>query len=264
MSFHRPLFKENCFDLVKKRIGTSIITCSINSSIGFFLISDLIKNYINSMDIEDLLSFISNNLLEIDFVDNLFKNEVHMVSDFNIISKNRREVFFTPSEEFYKGISSVKCNLLQAKFYYYYFTRMPILLRKTTFGNKKSVPNKNERKEIMLSCIEALENCYPRLVNEFPHVFSNKAYYDLSRDSRKAEDLTGYFKTDKDRDNFVYDYSWIFTGPSGYEEGLLPIENDNTNFIFMMQGILNKYFRIFWNTFRNYYVDNICFKNVNY
>ncbi|WP_094603426.1 hypothetical protein SPSIL_014740 [Sporomusa silvacetica DSM 10669] len=264
MFFNKKLFKENAFDSVKKQIGTSAVTCSVNSAIGFLLICHLIKSNINNLEIEDLLSYVSSNLLQIDFLDDLFKKEIHIVSDFNVIDKSRREVFLVLSKDFYDIISSAKCNLLQAKFFYYYFTRMPILLRMTGFGNKKDIPNKTEQKEILLSCVEALEVCYPRLVNEFPHIFSNPSYYNLSRDTRKAENLTGYFKNNKDRDDFVYDYSWIFTGPLKSEEGLLPSEPNILNFNFIIESILNKYFRVFWNTFRNYYVENICFRNINY
>lgn len=258
---NKPLFEREKFEIVKKEIGRSVIFCSINSAIGFLLICDVVKNNINMLSLDDLMSFVSNNLLNEKLIDDIYKDELCVISDYDFINQDRHEIYYTPSEQFFSDISSTKCELLQAKFFYYYFTRLPIMLRMTRFGAKKSIPNRTEQKEILEACIDALEFCYPQLVKKFPHIFSDpNVCYDLSREVEKAKQLTGFLSKNTDRDNFVYEYTWIFRGPTRTEKDLLPIENQVPNFDFIMQGILDKYFRVFWNTLRDYYADHIYFK----
>lgn len=260
MFFDKPLFKKDCFDSVKDRISFAIILCSINSALGILLLSDVVKNSLSVLYIEDVISCISSNLLSKNFIKEIDQLEICISSDFNIVDENRHDTFYTPSEMLLSDISSLKFDLLQAKFFYYYFTRMPILLKKTYFGPDHSIPNDSERKQILRACVDALEKHYPQLVEKFPHIFSApNLIYDLARDINKANGLTSYFKNKKSREEFIYDYHWIFFGPSNTEEHLLLLEKGNPNFQFIMKNILDKYFPVFWNCFRDYYADNICF-----
>lgn len=265
MFFNKSCFKKERFNHVKLRIGGLLATHSINSALGIFLIIDVIKNSTIALNFEDLIGFIADNLLSETFLDDLSKDELRIVSEFLPEEHCRREVFYSPSEVFRDDILSLKCALLEAKFCYYYFTRMPILLRMTRFGQSKAIPSKAEQNEILDTCVKAIDYFFPRLVDDFPHIFTQpNLCYDFNREIRKASGLTGYFTSSKLRDEFVYDYSWIFRGPLIKEKGLLPIDYNDSNTNFILQGFLEKYFRVFWNSFRDYYADSICSGNVVY
>jgi len=232
------LFKENLLEKAKNEFGDLIITCSLNSAYAFLLLYDLIKNNIETVEIEETVSYIAQNLCrKQSFMDNT-------------------------SSPLVSNLHSNRCALLQAKFFYYYFTRLPILLNKTTFYNK--TPNRQERKALTEICLDNLSEKTLYFVKSFPHVFSGESVsYNLTRDYDKASNLTRWYSKKAEREDFLYDYSWIFHGPLQYEKDILPSYNESVNFNLIMNATLEKYFYIFWGSLRENYIEQICFRKIN-
>lgn len=262
MIFRKSLFRGEALDKVKAEFGYRMTISSRNSAQSFFLLCDTVKNNLKSIDIEELLYYAAKNICNEKFVeDDLTLHGLKISSEYNVESNSlpTHITFYNPSFDFWDQIKSPQFLLLEAKFFYYYFVRIPVMLNKTTFsifGRRESIPNTREQRELTNSCIESLRSYSPHLLDTFPHVFSGESIcYNLHRDYEKANSLTKWYSTVKKRDEFVYDYSWIFSGPTNPEKGLLPCFDDQPNLRLVIESILGKYFRVFWNSFRDYYSD---------
>ena len=230
--FESDLCDEKRLQLICDKLSKRIPRQSINSASAFNFIWQFVTEWKNILQYDDLIGYI---------YENLGSSKMTRGADNQLFYINDIELKYP----LLKDHSDIEIfDLLIAKFIYYYMTRLPIMLHDTTCEGKSF--SKKERATIISSCMKEVKTTW--FYSHMPSVFGKGLVYNIERDSLKADSM----KNQNDRDLYIKDYHWIFSG--GYEEaGRLPSKEALTkNQSYLMEKLLDDYFIVFYKSLQSY------------
>ena len=220
------LFKKHYFEKVCKDMSKRIINISMNSTIAIFIIWDVVTNYFYDLDIGKVVNSIEKYLLEHDFLSSL---NLHLSKDFNtrIRKDNQR---------------------LEISFFKYYFSRLPVLLKRThvTHHGRKLRPTNKEVKVISNACLLIWAKKYPELIKSYESSFL-KEYWRIDK-------LTKWYVKSEKAENEIYNIEWLWDTLNSLYPQLM---NSSDNISSITTHLIESYFPMFWNTIRDYWAHSL-------
>ena len=126
------------------------------------------------------------------------------------------------------------------KFLYYYITRLPIVLRGTTY--QKQQFSKKERNYITNCCLKQV----------YASRYSNNYYLNMPYQSmQEGYDFAEGLRSEREKMEYINDYHIFIRGREGHNEILESIKylNDKDKFLFF--SMLDEYFSIFYQSYQD-------------
>ena len=217
-----------------EKFSKRLVKQSVNSASAFNLLWKFVQEWHNFLQYDELIQYI---------YENLGSSEMTRGADNETFYINNTELHYPLLQN---HIEIASFDLLIAKFIYYYMTRLPILMRNTSYNGKTF--SKEERQKITKSCMD--EVCNSWFYKNKSIVFSKGLTYDMNRDYWNADSI----KKQSEKDAYIKDYNWIFSGKTE-ESDYLPDRTELTkNQYYFLEKILDDYFIIFYKSLQSYLV----------
>lgn len=213
------LFKAKYLDQFKDGFVKSLSTISHNSALSILIISDAVKHHFYEIDMGVLVNVIQKNLYSSDLIQKL---------PFNLSFDSEQHS------------NSNSFLLLKSKFYNYYFTRTPLLIRYTRI--------KHKGKRRILSAKETKETVEYALRNFSDLFFDIET--NLSPDEySKFSKLSKWYVISKVRDDNLYSIQWLWDAINITCPELLDSNNSSS----FANHIIESCFPMYWDTYQYSY-----------
>lgn len=214
------LFKDNEFAKFSDRLGELIVNYSRNSATAILLIWGVAKSKFYLVNTGKLIALVGSHL--------------HCEDLLRVLnSQDLAELAGCRNDDRY--------TILGAKFFNYYWSRLPVLVRNNRVIHRGRVCrlSKKELDDISRCCFGKWARSFPELVDR----------YVFSEDYRRFLGLTPWYVTRTRRDDAVYSMEWLW---SSLRE-LYPEIFADTNAGAFAEQVIEASFPMFWNEFSSSY-----------
>ena len=214
------LFKDKYLEKFSAGMANAMVLYARNAATGVLAIWEVIKLRFYDQDIGRVVNAIERNLHSEDLLSS---------------------IQLQPSERFLNFFKEQKNEILISKFFDYYWSRLPVLLKcsRVIHKGKKQRPAAKEIEIMTKACFKVWAEAYP---NEFnTYVFSG--------DYSKFDKLTRWYVKSDRRDDEVYRAEWLFDSL----RTLRPKFIADGNVGIVTTHVIESCFPMFWDSFQDHY-----------
>jgi hypothetical protein len=214
------LLKDKYLEKFSAGIANAMVVYARNSATGVLAIWEVVKVRFYDQDIGRVVKAVEHNLHNEDLLSSLQ---------------------LQPSERFFNLFEEQKFAILISKFFDYYWSRLPILLKcsRVIHHGKKQRPTAKEIEIVSRASFKTWAETYPNAVNT----------YIFSGDYSKFAKLTKWYVQSGRRDDEVYDAAWLFDSL----KELYPEITADDNVGNITTHVIKSCFPMFWDTFQSHY-----------
>lgn len=212
------LFKAKYYDRFKDGFVKSLCTISHNSALSILIIREAANHHFYDIDMGCLVDVIQKHLYSSDLTEKLPLNSFE-------------------SDEL---SNSKSFELLKSRFYNYYFTRTPLLIRCTRLKHKGQIrkPSPNEIK----GAVEDVLRSFSDLFSGIETNLSPEEYAKFSR-------LSKWYIMSKFRDDNVYSIQWLWEALGQTYPELLQSNNPSS----FANDVIESCFPLYWDAYQDNY-----------
>jgi hypothetical protein len=218
------LFKRRYLDRFASGISEAILIYSKNSATSILLISEVVRTKFYEDAIGDVVNAIQSNLHREDFL---------------------KVMGVKLPQGFTKRLRQPKFQILICRFFDYYWSRLPVLLKRNRVihHGKRLRPAEKEIEAVSRACFKRWADAYPKLEED----------YIFSGDYNRFHRLTKWYVRSKTLDDEVYSIDWLWHSL----QDLYPNLCRDNNVGNVTTNVVESYFPMYWDTFAAHYRESM-------